>query len=493
MTRRRVGSGVWATGTVPWGDQVATQPGPLNDRGPTSPGRVRWLVCLLLFFSVAINYIDRNALGLLKEPLSQSLGWSETDYAAIGTAFFWAYACGYLVGGRIIDRLGVKRGLPWFVAVWSLAAMAHGLIGFIDPGWRLELSRLPLIGRLVAGSLPATVAGFMAARAVLGLAEGGNFPAAIKAVAEWFPARERALATGLFNAGSNVGAVLCPIIVAVLLTRYGWETTFVVTGALGLLWLGGWFWLYDAPETHPRLTSGERSLIQSDRLPSVCEQPARDRGDREPPPAVSILSLLRHRPVWAYLLASFFAGPIWGIYMLYFPDFMKKSFPELSFMEISGWTSVFYLLGSFGGVAGGWLAGYLLGRGWSINRARKTTLAICGLCVVPIFLAPHMPSPLVAVLIVGLAGGAHQGWSANLFSVVSDTMPGPAISTTVGLGGFICFATAGLVPWPIAVVLERTGSYSLIFAAASSLYLISLVCIQILVPVIGRPPEETAS
>lgn len=446
----------------------------------SGPGRVRWLVCLLLFFSVAINYIDRNALGLLKEPLSQALGWSETDYAAIGTAFFWAYACGYLFGGRIIDRLGVKRGLPWFVAVWSLAAMAHGLVGLIDPAARIDLASMPVLGRLMPATLPATVAGFMSARAVLGLSEGGNFPGAIKAVAEWFPARERALATGLFNAGSNVGAVVCPIVVALLLTRFGWETAFYATGALGFVWLAAWWWLYDAPETHARLGDAERRHIQAD-------QPVVNAAVDEPRP--SLLSLFGHRPVWAYLLASFFAGPIWGIYMLYFPDFMRKSFPTLSFVEISGWTSVFYLLGSFGGIAGGWLAGHLLGRGWSINRARKTALAICALCVVPIFLAPHMPTPLLAVLIVGLAGGAHQGWSANLFSIVSDTMPGPAISSTVGLGGFICFATAGLVPWPIAFVLERTGNYSLIFAVASSLYLVSLACIQILVPVIGRPAE----
>jgi len=451
----------------------------MTPESPRPVGRTRWLVCLLLFSSVAINYIDRNALGLLKEPLSRSLGWSETDYAAIGTAFFWAYACGYLFGGRVIDRLGVKKGLPWFVGVWSIAAMAHGLVGLIDPAWRVGWPAMPEQAGIVAWSLPATVVGFMAARALLGLSEGGNFPGAIKAVAEWFPARERALATGLFNSGSNVGAVVCPLLVAFLLTRYGWQVAFYVTGALGFLWLVAWKWVYDAPETHPRLSAEELAFITSDR-------PAAAPQSRE---SVSLVSLFRHRPVWAYLLASFFAGPIWGIYMLYFPDFMKKSFPTMSFMEISGWTSVFYLIGSFGGIAGGWLAGYLLGRGWSINRARKTALAICAVCVVPIFLAPHMPTPWLAVLIVGIAGGAHQGWSANLFSVVSDTMPGPAISSTVGLGGFICFATAGLVPWPIAYVLEKTGSYSLIFAVASSLYLVSLLCIQLLVPVIGRRPD----
>lgn len=439
-------------------------------------GFVRWQVCLLLFASVAINYIDRNALGILKGSLSTSLGWSETDYAAIGSAFFWAYACGYLFGGRIIDRLGVKRGLPWFVGVWSVAAMAHGLVGLIDPSWRIGWPTADERDGPAGWSLPATVVGFMATRAVLGLAEGGNFPGAIKAVAEWFPARERALATGLFNSGSNVGAVLCPLLVASLLTRLGWPVAFYVTGVLGFLWLVAWKWFYDAPERHRGVSAAELAFIGADR---PVEPPSSGE-------SVSLLSLFGHRPVWAYLLASFFAGPIWGIYMLYFPDFMKKSFPSMSFAEVSGWTSVFYLIGSFGGIAGGWLAGHLLGRGWSVNRARKTALAVCALCVVPIFLAPHVPSPWLAVLIVGIAGGAHQGWSANLFSVVSDTMPKQAISSTVGLGGFICFATAGLVPWPIAYVLQQTGSYSLIFAVASSLYVVSLVCIHLLVPVIGR-------
>jgi ACS family hexuronate transporter-like MFS transporter len=437
-----------------------------------APGRFRWTICGLLFCSVALNYIDRNIIGILKQPLSNELRWSETDYAHIASAFQMAYAFGYLFGGRVVDRLGVKRGLPWFVFLWSLAAAGHGLVSLIAPEvkWTIDLTWLGVSAPWV---LPATVLGFMSARVALGLTEGGNFPGAIKTVAEWFPVKERALATGVFNAGTNVGAILCPIVVPWIYSHLGWATTFYVTGALGLVWLAFWWWLYEAPEKHPRLSAAELDYIRSGVVPV-----------EEPKARVSWLSLLRYRAVWAYLGASVLAGPVWGIYMFYFPDFMQKTF-KLGLAEVGGWTAVFYLFASIGGVAGGWLSGRFLGLGWSVNKARKTTLLICAASVVPICLAPHAPSALVAVLIVGLAGSAHQGWSANLFSVVSDTMPKQAISSTVGLGGFVCFMTGAVVAEAIGVVLQKTGSYSLIFAAASLLYLVSLAIVQILVPRIG--------
>lgn len=441
---------------------------------PSAGGNVRWTICGLLFFSVAINYIDRNIIGILKIPLSQELKWSESDYAHIASAFQMAYAFGYLFGGRIVDRLGVKKGLPWFVFLWSIAAAAHGLVSWIAPEKTLTLD-LSWLGFAAAWSVPATVLGFMSARVALGLTEGGNFPGAIKAVAEWFPVRERALATGVFNAGTNVGAVICPIAVPWLYGHVGWAATFYITGALGLVWLVFWWWLYEAPAQHPRVTPAELAYIQAGQT-----------APEAPQETVPWLSLFRHRPVWAYLIASVLAGPVWGIYMFYFPDFMHKTF-NLGLVEVGKWTAVFYLFASLGGVGGGWLAGRLLGRGWSVNKARKFTLLICALAVVPIFLAPYAPSALVAVLIVGLAGSAHQGWSANLYSVVSDTMPKKAISSTVGLGGFVCFMTGALVAETIGVVLERTGSYALIFATASLLYLVSLAAVHLLVPRIGRP------
>jgi MFS transporter, ACS family, hexuronate transporter len=437
-------------------------------------GNVRWIICGLLFLSVAVNYIDRNIIGILKMPLSEELGWSESDYAHIASAFQVAYAFGYLFGGCIMDRLGVKRGLPWFVFLWSLAAAAHGLVEFI-PHDKIFTLDLPWLGMAAAWSVPATVLGFMSARVALGLTEGGNFPGAIKTVAEWFPVKERALATGIFNAGTNVGAILCPIAVPWVYSHLGWSLTFYITGALGLLWLIVWWLLYESPERHPKLSKSEYDYIKAG-------QPATEPEKKE---TVAWLSLLRYRPVWAYLIASVLAGPVWGIYMFYFPDFMSKTF-KLGLAEVGKWTAVFYLFASVGGVAGGWLAGRLLGKGWTINKARKTTLLICAIAVVPIFLAPHAPSAWLAVLIVGLAGSAHQGWSANLYSVVSDTMPKAAISSTVGLGGFVCFMTGAVVAETIGIVLEKTGSYSLIFAAASLLYMLALLIVHLLVPRIGE-------
>lgn len=453
-------------------------PEPTKGAGPTEQrSNVRWMICGLLFFSVALNYIDRNSIGILKAPLSKELGWSETDYAHIASAFQMAYGCGYLFGGRVVDWLGVKRALPWFVALWSLAAAAHGLVnllvgaepftidlGFINAGW--------------VWTLPATVLGFIAARVALGLTEGGNFPGAIKTVAEWFPVKERALATGIFNSGTNVGAMVCPIAVPWVASHLGWASTFYLMGGLGIFWLAAWWMLYDAPEKHRSVSKSELAYIQSGQSPQQTETES-----------VPWLSLFSYRPVWAYLIASMLAGPVWNIYMFYFPDFMTKTF-GLPLQEVGWWTSVFYLLASVGGVSGGWLAGRFLTRGWTVNRARKTTMLICALCVVPIFIAPHVATPWMAALIVGLAGSAHQGWSANIFSVVSDTMPRKAVSSVVGLGGFVAYQTGAFVTEGIGVILKKTGSYSTIFAAASLLYLASLLAIHLLVPRLGEPSSK---
>lgn len=436
-----------------------------------TPGRFRWSICGLLFFSVALNYIDRNIIGILKAPLSRELGWSETDYAHIASAFQFAYAFGYLVGGRFMDRVGVKRGLPLAVLCWSIAAAAHGLCGLLPRNETVTLSLAWLsLGALV---LPLTVLGFMSARIALGLAEGGNFPGAIKTVAEWFPLKERALATGIFNAGTNVGAIICPFAVPRMYAAWGWPATFYITGALGLVWLLVWRSLYDNPDTHPRLSAAERAYIRSG--PPV--------GEEKNMP-VPWLSLFRYRAVWAYVAAGILAGPVWNIYMFFLPDFLQKRF-QLDLVGVGDWTAVFYVIASFGGVAGGWLSGRLIGRGWTLNAARKISLLCCALAVVPIFLAPSMPNVLLTVLIVGLAGSAHQGWSANLFSFVSDTMPKRAISSVVGLGGFVAYFTGGVVTEIIGKILQKTGSYASIFAAASLLYLTSLLIVHVLVPRIG--------
>ncbi|HWA25869.1 MAG TPA: MFS transporter [Lacunisphaera sp.] len=446
---------------------------------PNSGGHVRWGICGLLFFSVALNYIDRNIIGILKGPLSRELGWNDIDYAHVASAFQFAYALGYLLGGRFMDKVGIKRGLPIAVAVWSVAAAAHGLCSLlpVNESVTLNLPWLGGAGKALVLALPLTVWGFISARVVLGLAEGGNFPGAIKTVAEWFPQKERALATGWFNAGSNVGAVLCPFAVPRMYEAWGWPLTFYVTGGLGLLWLAAWWRFYENPESHPRLSGAEREYIGAGQAAAPSTATAAK---------VGWIALLGYRATWAYLAMSILAGPVWNIYMFFLPDFLQKRY-GLPLVEVGNWTALFYIVASFGGVAGGWLAGHFLGRGWTVNSARKTTMLICAMAVLPIYLAPHVPNVWLTVLIVGLAGSAHQGWSANQFSFASDTMPRHALSSLVGLGGFIAYFTGGFMTEVIGRVLKSTGSYASIFAAASVMYLSALLIMHLLVPRIGAP------
>jgi MFS transporter, ACS family, hexuronate transporter len=442
-------------------------------------GNFRWAICALLFFSVTINYLDRQLLSILKKPLSDSLGWSDADYGWITAAFSFAYAFGYLVGGRFMDRFGVKRGIPLVVFLWSTAAIAHGFCAYIDAETTFR-AQYPWFswaqhGFVIATlAVPMTAAGFMVARIALGLTQGGIFPGAIKTVAEWFPAQERALATGLFNAGTNIGAILCLLVVPWIYSRLGWEKTFYVTGVTGYIWLLGWWWLYERPDKHPRVSPAELAHIRGDQT-------------TEPPKAhVPWLSLLRYRAVWAYVLAGILAGPAWGVYQSFMPDFLHKRF-KLSLQETGSWAAVFFAIAVAGGVFGGWLAGRLIAHGWTLNVARKVALLACALSVVPVFLAPFASSVWLAVLIVGVAGSAHQGWSANLFSFVSDTMPKDAISSVVGLGGFVSYFAGGFVNGITGEILQRTGSYVSVFAYISGMYLLSLLLLHLLVPRIGAP------
>lgn len=436
-------------------------------------GRVRWLICLLLFFSVAINYIDRLVIGILKQPLSEHLGWSEADYGMIAAFFSFAYAFGYLMGGWSIDRLGVRKGLPLFVFLWSLAAAAHGLVSLIGREEQLRLA-YPWFSRAegtvawMTLAMPMTAAGFILARTALGLTEGANFPAAIKTVAEWFPTRERALAIGWFNAGTNVGAILCPIAVPWIYASLGWAATFYITGSTGFLWLVAWALVYDEPDRHPSLTREELAYIRSG-------QPRSER----PQEAMPWHAILRHRVVWAFIIASILAGPAWGFYQFFIPDFLSKRF-GLSLQATGWWTGAFFAIAAVGGVSGGWLAAFLLGRGVPLNRARKLSLLACALAVLPVCLAAFSPDVLPAVLAVGVAGAAHQGWSANLYSLLSDRLPKAAISSAVGLGGFLCYFTGGFVNGFTGLLLERTGSYVPVFGYFSVTYLLSLACIHLL-------------
>ena len=341
-------------------------------------GHIRWIICVLLFFSVVVNYLDRLTISVLKAPLSEMFGWSNTDYGYITGGFSFAYAFGYLFGGRLSDRWGVKKALPYFVGTWSLVAGLHGLVAFLDRDGSIRAvapkiaTDFPfLVISLV--TVPMTAAGFIYGRIGLGICQGGNFPAAIKAVAEWFPLKERALATGWFNTGSNIGAMLCPLIVSFLFCKLGFQATFYFTGGVGFIWVVAWKLFYRAPEEHARLSSEELAYIQ-DGQPKEEETPKR----------IPWIKLLGHRAAWACLLPGVLVGPVWGFYQFFIPDFLQKKF-TLSLTETSVWTSAFFVITTGGGVLGGWLAGKLMAMGWSLNKARKTALLICALCVAPIF------------------------------------------------------------------------------------------------------------
>ena len=407
-------------------------------------GNFRWVICGLLFLATMINYMDRQVLGLLKPQLSHDLHWTDTDYGNITAFFSFAYAFGYLFGGRLMDRFGVKRGLPLAAFVWSLFAALHGLV--------------------------RTVTGFSIARVGLGLAEGGNFPAAIRTVGEWFPVRERALATGIFNSASNIGAIVCPLTVPLIAAHFGWPAAFYVTGALGLIWIVVWVVLYAPPETHPRLTTAERDYIEEGRAQA---------GD--PAAAVPWAGLLRRRATWGYMLASLLPTWVWWFYLFWVPDFLHKRF-HLSQTQADFRTGVVYAISILGSIGGGWLAARLLSRGWSLNAARKGSLLVCALCALPVFCATLVSQSWVAVLVVGLAAAAHQGWSANLYTFVSDTMPKRAISSVVGLGGFVSGIASGFAQKQVGHILDTYHSYLSVFVTASTMYLLALLCLHLLVP-----------
>ena len=404
--------------------------------------RVRWMICALLFFATTINYIDRAVLGILKPLLDAELHWSQVDYGWVVTAFQLTYAAGYVLSGRLIDRIGVQRGLALAVGLWSAAAMAHACV--------------------------RSVLGFGAVRGALGLAQGGSFPAAIKAIAEWFPKEQRALATGIFNAGSNVGAILCPLIVPWLARHWGWRGAFLATGMVGLFWLAAWGRLYRAPDRHPRVDAAELAYIRKD--------------PPDPPARIAWLALLGHRQTWAFMVGMAASAPIWWFYIFWAPDFLKNYF-ALGLEQSSLPLMVIFFASSFGGIGGGWLSSCLLQRGWSLNAARKTALLICALCVAPVGLTPVVPELWVAVACVALAAAAHGGFAANLFTLVSDTVPRKAVSSVVGIGGMagalagMCFAQL------VARILDAThNNYFVPFAIAATSYLAALALMHALLP-----------
>lgn len=430
-------------------------------------GHHRWIICALLFFATTINYVDRQVIGILKDTLQDQFGWSEIDYSNIVFAFQTAYAIGLLLAGRLMDRLGTKVGYGLAIVVWSIAAIAHAEAAVFGPAVAALLAAVGFV------TLPS-VAGFIAARFALGLGEAGNFPAAIKATAQWFPKRERALATGIFNSGTNVGALLTPIIVPWITITWGWYWAFVVTGALGFLWLIAWWLMYeDDPAAHPRVTPAELAYIRSDPAESQTPVPWR--------------KLFPHREAWAFAIGKFMTDPIWWLYLFWIPDFLGRYYG----LELTGLGPpivAIYLIADVGSIGGGWLSSNLIGRGWSINAARKTAMLVCALCVVPIIFASQVGNLWVAVVLIGIAAAAHQGWSANIFTLTSDMFPRRAVGSVVGFGGMAGAVGGMLISKVTGYLLEWTGSYYSVFLIAGFAYLAALLVIHLLVPTI-RPVE----
>ncbi len=411
---------------------------------PPATGRVgytRWVVCALLFLATTVNYIDRQVLGILAPELQRVIGWNEVQYGYIVTSFQAAYALGLLVVGRVLDVVGTKHGYALSLIFWSLAAMAHAL------------ARTPL--------------GFGAARFALGLGEAGNFPAAIKTVAEWFPRRERALATGIFNSGTNVGAVVAPAIVPWIALTWSWQAAFVITGAIGFLWLALWYWLYDSPERYKGLSPAELAHIRSDPEERVTPVPW--------------LGLINHRETWAFAIGKFLTDPVWWFYLYWIPKFLNEHH-GLTLSKLGPPLIAIYLLADVGSIGGGWLSSHLIKRGTTVNRARKTAMLVCALAVTPIVFASRVTDMWAAALLVGLAAAAHQGWSANMFTLASDMFPRRAVGSVVGFGGMAGSIGGMLVATATGWILQLTGSYQVIFAIAGSLYLIALLIVHLLVP-----------
>lgn len=405
---------------------------------------LRWYICGLLFFATVVNYIDRQVLGTLAPELQTKIGWTESEYSQIVIWFQIAYAAMFLVWGGLLDRIGVKLGFAIALVIWSAAGMGT--------------------------ALATTAAGFMIARFFLGVGEAANFPASIKTVAEWFPKRERALATGIFNAGTNVGAIVAPATALVLSAKFGWQTAFIFTGAVGLLWLIFWWTFYKRPEDHARLSKEEFALIRSDGEEAVSAE------------KTPWLRLLGYRQLWAFAFGKMLTDPVWWFYLFWLPKFLNKNFGVKGTALIPYLTLV-YVIADVGSVGGGWISSALIKRGWTVNRARKTALFLFAFIMPLVTAAYYVGDAWTASVLIGIAAGAHQGWSANLFTLTADMFPRKAVGSVVGIGS--CAGAAGgiLLPLYAGAVLDVNPNYYLpMFVVAGITYLVAWVVIHLLVP-----------
>ncbi len=417
-----------------------------------SMGKYRWVVVTLLFFATTINYLDRQVIGLLKDSLAKDFNWSETDYSRIVMAFSSAYAIALVLFGRLIDQIGTRLGYAVSIIIWSVAAMCHAL---------------------ATGTL-----GFGIARTALGAGEGGNFPAAIKAVAEWFPKKDRALATGIFNSGTNIAAIAGPPLIAWIFSDFGWREAFLWTGALGFIWLIFWWWLYEIPSKQKRVTAAEFDYIHGD-----ADEKLPDSGKK-----TGWSELFRFRQTWAFVLGKFLTDPVWWFYLFWIPSYFNTTY-HLNLTKSAIHVSTVYVVASFGSILGGYLSGWLIKSGMPVYKARKTSMFFFACCVVPIFFVRYTTTIWPAVWLISLAAAAHQAWSANIFTLASDMFPKHTLSSVVGIGGMAGSVGGILFPLLIGILLEHfkllgllgTG-YNIIFGICAVAYLLAWVIMQVLSP-----------
>lgn len=413
-------------------------------------GNYRWLICAMLFMATTINYIDRQVIGLLKPVLEVEFQWTEVDYGYIVMAFAGMYALGYIIFGSFIDRVGTKVGYAVSVAVWSAAAMIHAVVN--------------------------STLGFGLVRGLLGLAEAGNFPAGVKAVAEWFPKSERALATGIFNSGTSIGAVVAPILVPWILGAYGWQEAFIITGAIGLIWLIFWWILYEIPSKQPRLKEPELRYIENDTVELPDQKSVNLKWS----------SLLSLRQTWVFIVGKVLTDPVWWFFLFWLPSYFADTF-ALDLTKPSLHLAVIYAATTVGSIGGGYLSSYFIKIGWPVLKARKTTLLIAALAVMPIILAKFTTDIWGAVVIISIATAAHQAWSSNIFTIVADIVPKKAVSSVVGIGGMSGSLAATFFPLFVGSLLAyykgagniATG-YNILFMISGCAYFIAWVIIQVL-------------
>jgi ACS family hexuronate transporter-like MFS transporter len=412
-------------------------------------GNYRWVICALLFFATTINYIDRQILSLLKEILDKQIGWTNEQFGWVNSAFQLSYGIGLLGFGWFVDRFGTKIGYAVSIIAWSISAAAHALVG--------------------------SFSGFITARSALGLGEAGNFPSAIKAVALWFPKRERAFATSIFNAGTNAGALVAPAIIPWMAFTYGWQSCFIAAGIAGMLWLFLWIPFYDVPDKCKRVGAAELVLIRSD-----CEE-------EKPQEKVSWLSLLGYRQTWSFIIAKFLTDPVWWFFLIWLPDYFKKT-RDLDIKK--SWIHIVTIYGivTVLSIFGGWVTGYLTKRGWTVTRARKTGMFVFALCALPILMVTKV-GDWTAVLLIGLAGSAHQAWSANLYTTVSDMFPKKAVASVIGIGGMAGSAGGILFPALTGRLLDHfqkqqnvTAGYAILFSICACMYLVAFALNHLCAP-----------